>query len=167
VCGVRLRPSRVSELDASLKMLTAAQDLTAALRSQLRQLHARERATGAVGAGGAHMRGCGLVCRALVQVLWPQLLRAVALYLGHVLCGVAMPLVCWALLRWMQEDAPPLEQGLALVAALALSSALSAVLKEYFADRCHTLGIWCMSAMCGSSFVAHILTSTRHRARTL
>ena len=138
------------ELDDSLKMLTSAQVFTAALRSLLQ----RKKLHGTCDAEVGRIRGYALVCRALVEVLWPQLLRAVLLYLGHVLCGVAMPLVCFALLRWMEEDEPPLPVGLGLVAALALSSALSAVLKEYFSDRCHTLGIWCMSAMCGSSFLA-------------
>jgi hypothetical protein len=107
------------ELDKSLQMQAAARVFTRALRAALRRHQS---------AGGS-ARGSGLVWRALARVLWGGLLRAVALYLGHMLCGVATPLVCWTLLLWMQQEDPPLASGLLLVCALGLCSGLSATLK--------------------------------------
>jgi hypothetical protein len=123
------------ELDDSLRMQAAARVFTTSLRALL-----RDRSPGPSVAKG-------LMWKALVGLLWGGLLRAVALYLGHMLCGIATPLVCWALLLWMQQEEPPLLAGLLLVCALGLCSGLSATFKEYFSDRCNTLGLWTMSAV--------------------
>lgn len=62
---------------------------------------------------------------------------AMVIYMGQVVCSIAIPVTAFLMLQWAEDQESPVWEGYVIVVGMTFANVLSVLLKEQFTARCN------------------------------